>query len=183
MATSLFYHALASCVQKLYGTAMGDAHIIEGLQALAVPLLSLRPNPDTATQHLAAAIQEIQESVAMFRQYRPVLARTSNRVIIVGTGLFLAMQCAGYHSIACVFIDVDEETAAAIMLTDGKSARHCRLSSERVEKLHNIATVKYLKIPGILTYEMDGLSSDVKRRETSPSGGTYTSWMPSRFKR
>jgi ParB-like chromosome segregation protein Spo0J len=172
---------LAESVQKLYVFGVGDLHILAALRGLGVPVASLRINENTPVLHTNRSIAALQASISMFGQYRPVVARTSTRVIILGTGLFVAMQRASYDTIACIFADVDEETAASMILADNQIGRMSSYSNRHIETLIHRAQSKFSSIPGWSDYELSGLLGDSVRSPKQTED--YVKWLPERFRR
>ena len=91
--------------------------IPDTLQALAVPIDSLRPyakNPRNGD------IDAIQESLRHHGQYRPIVVRTETREILAGNHTYMAAMAEGWEEIAATFVSCDDDQAARIVLVDNR---------------------------------------------------------------
>jgi DNA modification methylase len=83
-------------------------------EQLTIELQKLKANPDNPRKHSERQIAEIQKSLAMFGQYRPIIVDTKN-TILAGHGLVEAMRQAG--------------------MTEGEVIRYTGLSDSQKKKL------------------------------------------------
>jgi ParB-like chromosome segregation protein Spo0J len=84
-----------------------------------VPLKGLTRYPNNPRQGNVTAIAE---SLAKHGQYRPIVVNRSNQTILVGNHTFTAAKKLGWTDIAVCWVDVDDETAARIVLADNRTA-------------------------------------------------------------
>ena len=63
----------------------------------------------------------ISESLRVLGQYRPIVANRRNRRILVGNHTWEAARYLGWKEISVVWVDVDEETEARIVLVDNRA--------------------------------------------------------------
>lgn len=63
----------------------------------------------------------ISESLRVLGQYRPIVANRRNRRILVGNHTWEAARLLGWKEISVVWVDVDEETEARIVLIDNRA--------------------------------------------------------------
>lgn len=88
------------------------------LDALRVPIEGLVPydkNPRRGNVELIA------ESLERHGQYRPIVVRVESNEILAGNHTVRAAQELGWSEIAATFVDVDDDTAARIVLIDNRS--------------------------------------------------------------
>lgn len=84
-----------------------------------VDINSVFPYPMNARQ---GDIGMISESLRQNGQYRPIVVNRADNSILVGNHTWKAAKMLGWKNIAVTFVDVDEETAARIVLADNKTA-------------------------------------------------------------
>lgn len=84
-----------------------------------VPIGDLRPFDGNARQGDVGAISE---SLRVNGQYRPIVVNRRDEQILVGNHTWLAAKALGWDTIAVAWVDVDEETAARIVLADNRTA-------------------------------------------------------------
>jgi len=63
----------------------------------------------------------ISESLRVLGQFRPIVANRRNRRILVGNHTWEAARALGWKEISVVWVDVDEETEARIVLIDNRA--------------------------------------------------------------
>lgn len=160
-------------------------HIIPQLLGLETPIGDVVPHKTPNVKHTVASIRVLQESVAMFGQYRPIIVRACDRVIFAGTGLWLAMHAAGYPTVACILLDLDEADASALSLTDNRTARLAVPNNDVILQQMEIVNKKYSSVVGWNYSEIDGMRGDTLRKSAAaiPSTKDYTSWLPAGYKR
>jgi hypothetical protein len=84
-----------------------------------VKLTDLEPHPQNPRR---GDIDNIRESLARFGQYRPIVVQTSSNHIIAGNHTWKAAQAEGWTTIKATYIDVDDDTALAILVADNRLA-------------------------------------------------------------
>lgn len=92
--------------------------IPETLEQLRVPVASVKPygrNPRRGD------VREIANSLRKTGQYRPIVVNKRTGEVLAGNHTLRAAQSLGWEDIAATFVDVDEDTAARIVLVDNRS--------------------------------------------------------------
>jgi hypothetical protein len=92
--------------------------IPETLEALKVPVDDLRPYGRNPRQGDVGAIVS---SLERHGQYRPIVVNARTREVLAGNHTLRAARELGWTEIAATFVDVDEDTAARIVLIDNRS--------------------------------------------------------------
>lgn len=159
------------------------AHIIPALRPFAEDISSLHLGDRTPVVHTKSSNYDLQHSVAVFGQYRPVVARLADRKVVIGTGLMYAMASAGYLKIACVFVDVDDIVATAMALVDNRLSRVTNVCQQQAAALRGQTESVYPRLPGWTEYEMDGARFDRVRAGERAAYKDCTSWIPDGLKR
>ena len=83
------------------------------------PIVSLRRYPVNPRE---GDIGAISESLRLLGQYRPVVVNRRDRQILKGNHTVAAASALGWAEIAVVWVDVDDEAAARIVLADNRTA-------------------------------------------------------------
>jgi DNA modification methylase len=92
--------------------------IPDTLAALTVPIASLTEyegNPRRGN------LDAIRQSLEHHGQYRPVVVRTQTREVLAGNHTLRAARELGWQEIAATFVDVDDQQAKQIVLTDNRT--------------------------------------------------------------
>lgn len=97
-------------------------YIAEGLRPLAVPIATLKPDPQNARKHGAANLASIRSSFEKYGQVKPIAARKSDLVVLAGNGRLRVAQEMGWTHIAVVLMEGTPEQLAGFALVDNKSA-------------------------------------------------------------
>lgn len=92
--------------------------IPETLDALAVPVASLKPYGRNPRQGDVGAIVK---SLERHGQYRPIVVNARTSEVLAGNHTLMAARQLGWQEIAATFVDVDDDTAARIVLVDNRS--------------------------------------------------------------
>ncbi|HTB46267.1 MAG TPA: ParB N-terminal domain-containing protein [Acetobacteraceae bacterium] len=100
-----------------------------------VPIDSLIDNPRNPNVHPEQQITALMASLRVRGQYRPVLARQANRMLVTGHGVREAAKRLGWETIRVAFWDVDQVTADQAMLGDNRLGEGSARSDERVAEL------------------------------------------------
>lgn len=66
-------------------------------------------------------VRAIAESLSANKQYRPIVVQKSNNKILAGNHTWQAAKTLGWEKISVVYVDVDEESAAKIVLADNRT--------------------------------------------------------------
>jgi ParB-like chromosome segregation protein Spo0J len=102
------------------------AMIADGLQALAVPIDNLSPDPENANR---GDVPAIRRSLNAFGQRKPVVVKRIGQdkdgrptgIVIAGNHTYLAAVELGWTEVAALFVDDDAMTARAFALADNRT--------------------------------------------------------------
>lgn len=92
--------------------------IPDTLDALRVPISGLHPYKRNPRQGDVGAIVT---SLEHHGQYRPIVVNARTQEVLAGNHTLQAAKALGWTDIAATFVDVDEDTAARIVLVDNRS--------------------------------------------------------------
>lgn len=84
-----------------------------------VPLSELKRFPSNPRE---GDIGAISESLRILGQYRPIVVNSRNNQILKGNHTAAAASALGWKEISVVWVDVDDEAAARIVLADNRTA-------------------------------------------------------------
>lgn len=84
-----------------------------------VQLNKIKPHPRNVRQ---GDIGAISESLKVHGQYRPLVVQRSTGYILAGNHTFRAAKALKCVEIAVVYVDVDDDQAVRIMLTDNRTS-------------------------------------------------------------
>ncbi len=96
--------------------------IVPALSALAVPIDSIKPDPQNVRRHPEPNRQAIKKSLQGFQQRKPIVVNKRTMIIEAGNGLWQEMKSLGAKEIAVVFVDDTDEQAKAYGIMDNRSA-------------------------------------------------------------
>ena len=88
--------------------------IITGLEALAVPIQTIMPDPRNAREHPDANLEAIKASLLQYGQRRPIVVNSETQMIEAGNGVWQAARDLGWDRIAAVYVTDDEVTAKEV---------------------------------------------------------------------
>lgn len=97
--------------------------MIEELHRHCVAIETVHIDPKNLNKHPPASIAALRAALGKHKQNQPLIARKSDRVIIIGNGRLQAARELGWQFVAVIFLDVDASTAAGISLTDNRVAQ------------------------------------------------------------
>ena len=122
-----------------------------------IPLAELRPNPKNVRLHSAKQLEEYKRSISMFGQTKAIVC-DENNVILIGNGLYSAMQALGMEEAACyVKSGMSEHEKLKMMMADNKVYS---LGVDNLEAIEGIIAelgeIKDFDIPG---YDADLLET------------------------
>jgi ParB-like chromosome segregation protein Spo0J len=92
---------------------------VDALKALTVLMESIETHPESARR---GDITMLMSSLATHGQYRPIVVNARDNRILKGNNTYLAAQKLGWKKIAAVMIDVDEDHARRIILSDNRTS-------------------------------------------------------------
>ena len=96
-------------------------YIIDQLKPLAVPIDSVKADPQNARLHNEANKKAIKKSIEGFLQRKPIVVNKNTGIIEAGNGLYQEMKDLGATEIAAVFVDDDDNQAKAFAIMDNRS--------------------------------------------------------------
>lgn len=92
------------------------------LSALAPELVDLSMLVPLDGNAREGDVGAICESLVMNGQYRPVVARRQDGMVLIGNHTTQAARMLGWEQVAVIWLDVDDETAIKIALADNRTA-------------------------------------------------------------
>jgi len=111
-------------------------------------------------------IGAISESLRLFGQYRPIVVNKRNNQILKGNHTAAAASALGWTEIAVVWVDVDDEAAARIVLADNRTADKATYDNDLLVQI--LGEVKTL----------DGTGFDAEDVADLESGKAFTPKQP-----
>lgn len=117
--------------------------IADQLHALAVPIESLRPDPMNARLHNERNLESIKESLCLFGQVKPLVARRGvdgddAHVVIAGNGTLAAARQLGWTMLAVTLVDMTDMEAIGYGLADNRTSELAKWDYEVVQRLHKL---------------------------------------------
>ena len=86
-----------------------------------LPLADLHPDPDNARIHNRRNIETIKKSLEQFGQYRKMIVRKSDSLIVIGNGMYQAMKELGWTEAECRIADLTEEQTRLMSILDNRA--------------------------------------------------------------
>jgi ParB-like chromosome segregation protein Spo0J len=112
--------------------------------AVKVALNELQPYPNNPRK---GNVKLIAESLSEYGQYKPITVNKTTGQILVGNHTYAAAKELGWKEIAVTYIEVDEETAAKIVLIDNRATDLSEYDNnallELLERLNNLEHTGY----------------------------------------
>jgi len=112
--------------------------------AVKVALNELQPYPNNPRK---GNVKLIAESLNEYGQYKPITVNKATGQILVGNHTYAAAKELGWKEIAVIYIEVDEETAAKIVLIDNRATDLSEYDNnallELLERLNNLEHTGY----------------------------------------
>lgn len=87
-----------------------------------LPLAELVPDPDNARIHDRRNIEVIKKSLQTFQQYRDFVIRKKDHRIIIGNGMYIAMQELAWTEARCKIADLTDAEARALSIFDNRAS-------------------------------------------------------------
>jgi ParB-like chromosome segregation protein Spo0J len=84
-----------------------------------VEIGSVSPHPRNPRQ---GDVGVIAESLTAYGQFKPIVVQASTRHVLAGNHTYLAARALGWPTIWAYVLDVDDETAARIMVADNRTS-------------------------------------------------------------
>ena len=110
-------------------------NIIPALQALAVSIASLHPDPANARKHNDKNLDAIKASLAKFGQRKPVVVQREGMIVRAGNGTLAAAKALGWTEVAAVVLDDDNATASQFAIADNRTAELAEWDNETLATL------------------------------------------------
>lgn len=120
----------------------GDGTINKIAASLAphiVDINLLKYDPLNARLHPEKNLEAIKESLALFGQLKPIVARRDSGIVVAGNGTLESAKALGWTKIAATFHDMNDAEAAAYGLADNRTAELARWDPEVVVRVESIA--------------------------------------------
>lgn len=108
-------------------------------------------------------IGAISESLRVLGQFRPIVANRRNRRILVGNHTWEAARALGWKEISVVWVDVDEETEARIVLIDNRANDLAQYDNSALTKM--LTSLQTLEGTGWDGEDLDDLLSGRNTRQ------------------
>jgi ParB-like chromosome segregation protein Spo0J len=112
--------------------------------AVKVALNELQSYPNNPRK---GNVKLIAESLSEYGQYKPITVNKTTGQILVGNHTYAAAKELGWKEIAVTYIEVDEETAAKIVLIDNRATDLSEYDNnallELLERLNNLEHTGY----------------------------------------
>jgi DNA modification methylase len=145
------------------------------------PVARLRPYPGNPRR---GNLEAIKESLELNGQYRPVVANRPTREVLAGNHTVRAAKELGWPEIAVSWVDVDEETAARIVLVDNRTNDLAAYDDEALADL--LGELPELTGTGYDRDDLDALLADLGEEpqledEPPPLPPTPTTQLGERF--
>lgn len=112
-----------------------DEKIHPSLEALAVPIRGLVPDPMNARAHDRRNIEAIKASLTEFGQRKPIVVQTEGSVVRAGNATLQAAKELEWERIAAVFVDESQTKARKFALADNRTAELARWDDEMLSQL------------------------------------------------
>lgn len=138
-----------------------------------VPLDSLKPHPDNPRQGDVGALTT---SLERFGLYQPIVVQRSSGYIVAGNHRYLAAKQLGYATIPVVYLDVDDDTARAILVADNRLSDLATYDDDALANiLRDLAEHDLLTGTG---YDGDDVDSLLRSLEGVPPEGDHSGDLP-----
>ena len=110
-------------------------HIAEQLQALAIRVSDLTPDPANARRHPTRNLEAIKASLRIYGQRKPLVVRREGLVVEAGNGTLEAAKALGWTHVAAVLVDDDPVTATGYAIADNRTAELAVWDEEALSRL------------------------------------------------
>ena len=163
---------LGFITQEVKSASIEPHHVTMGKTEI-VSLNAVQPHPRNARE---GDIGAISESLRVLGQFRPIVADSASKTILVGNHTWESARALGWTEIAVTWIDVTEEQATRILLADNKTADLATYNDEDLQIL--LASLTEFSGTG---FDGDDVDSILRGQESTPlpktvkaSVGTFT---------
>ncbi|CAB4176810.1 ParB/Sulfiredoxin [uncultured Caudovirales phage] len=104
-------------------------------------------------------ISVIADSLSAFGQFKPIVAQLSTRKVLAGNHTLMAAKKLGWKTISTVFLDVDDDEAARIVLADNRSSDFGGYDEDILADL--LDTIQSIEGTGYSQTDLENLSNTV----------------------
>lgn len=118
--------------QKVIKSNLTEPHHVIMGGTEVVPIRYVRPHPRNPREGDVGAISE---SLKTLGQYRPIVVNKKDSTILIGNHTWHAAYFLGWEEIAVTYIEVDDEQATRILLSDNKTADLATYDDEELQIL------------------------------------------------
>lgn len=87
-----------------------------------IPLDELHPDPENARIHNRRNIDTIKRGLQEFGQYRKMVVRKSDYLIVIGNGMYQAMKELGWAEAECRIADLTDEQTRLMSILDNRAS-------------------------------------------------------------
>ncbi len=84
-----------------------------------VPIATLTPHPRNPRR---GNVNAIAESITRFGQFKPLTVQRSTGHVLAGNHTLAALRGLGHDTVPVIYLDVDDDTALAILLADNRTS-------------------------------------------------------------
>jgi len=146
--------------QKVTKSNLTEPHNVIMGGTEIVDIAHVRPHPRNPREGDVGAISE---SLKTLGQYRPIIVNKTDSTILIGNHTWHAAYALGWKEIAVTWIEVDEEQAIRILLSDNKTADLATYDDEELQIL--LSSLKEFSGTG---FDGDDVDSILKGQDSTP---------------
>lgn len=114
------------------------------MQVKTVALDTLKEDPQNARVHPDRNMKAIEESLRAFGQVEPLVVRTESNVVVGGNGRLVAMRELGWKKAKVVFVELDDEKAAALAIALNRTGELAEWNEQKLSELLGAITEESL---------------------------------------
>jgi ParB-like nuclease domain len=126
-----------------------------------VPVDSIKTYPNNPRR---GNVNLIKESLEAFGQYKPITVNLATNHILVGNHTYQAALELGWKEIAVTYVNVDEKTAAKIVLIDNRATDLGKYDNEALLEL--LETLNDLEHTGYTDDQFDDVLARIEEEKT-----------------
>jgi hypothetical protein len=151
--------------------------IAPAIKSLAVPIRSLRSDPDNARLHPERNLEAIKASLRLYGQVKPVVVRRSTGIVMAGNGILMAARSLGWTDLAASVVDMTDVEAAGYGLADNRTAELSSWDFEVVSRLNKLQEEAGRPAVGWTTEELMLQRANLEECLPIQSGDGGQSWQ------
>lgn len=130
------------------------------MEAQSVAVKTLKEYPNNARQ---GDVEALSESLRANGQYRPIVVQKSTNYVLAGNHLLKAAQKLDWQNIDVVFVDVDDDAATRIVISDNRTAELGTYDERKLAEL--LATLDTFDGTGYTMNDLDDLIATVEEAD------------------